>query len=230
MPTQLELSAEPRDVFGKHVKRLRREGIIPANIYGHGASRAIQAPARALDRLLTDGGRTSVITIAFDGRSETALLKTLQRDPRSGQIIHADFQAVSMDQEVSSVVPIHFFGESDAVTKLDGVMTHPRNDLHVTARAANLPDTVEVDLSVITELHGAIHVSDLPSSSTYVVTDPGEEVLAMVLPPVREADDEAEAGAEAAEPAAPAESAAAAEGEARGESESAEAATDSESA
>src|SRR2546430_1269498 len=132
MPTQLELSAEPRTVYGKHVKRLRREGIVPANIYGHGDSRAIQAPVRSLERLLAQGGRTGVVTIAVDGRSETALLKGLQRDPRSGQILHIDFQAVSMDQEVTSVVPVRFVGESIAVTKLDGVMTHQRNDLHVT--------------------------------------------------------------------------------------------------
>jgi large subunit ribosomal protein L25 len=204
MPTQLELSAEPRDVFGKHVKRLRREGIIPANIYGHGASRAIQAPARALERLLTSGGRTGVIAIAFDGRSETALLKTLQRDPRSGQIIHADFQAVSMDQEVTSVVPIRFVGESDAVTKLDGIMTHPRMELRVTARAADLPDAVEVDVSAITELHGAIHVSDLPPSSTYQVAEPAEEVLAIVLPPKREVEGVTEEAAEAEAAPAPA--------------------------
>ncbi|MBV9595839.1 MAG: 50S ribosomal protein L25 [Chloroflexi bacterium] len=210
MPTQLELSAEPRDVFGKHVKRLRREGIIPANIYGHGASRAIQAPARALDRLLASGGRTSVIAIAFDGRSETALVKGVQRDPRSGQIVHIDFQAVSMDQEVTSAVPVRFVGESEAVTRLDGVMTHPRTELHVTARAANLPDAVEVDVSVLTELHGAIHVSDLPASSTYRILDPAEEVLAIVLPPKREVEEvpeeaaapEAEAGG-AAEAEAP---------------------------
>jgi large subunit ribosomal protein L25 len=209
MPTHLELSAEPRDVFGKHVKRLRREGIIPANIYGHGASRAIQAPARALDRLLASGGRTGVIAIAVDGRSETALLKGLQRDPRSGQIIHADFQAVSMDQEVTSVVPIRFVGESEAVTRLDGVMTHPRTELHVTARAADLPDAVEVDVSVITDLHGAIHVSDLLASSTYQIVDPAEEVLAIVLPPKREVEEVEEAAAEeeAAEAAEGAESA-----------------------
>ncbi len=198
MPTQLELNAEPRDVFGKHVKRLRREGIVPANIYGHGASRAIQAPARAFDRLLTSGGRTGVIAIALDGRSETALLKSLQRDPRSGQIIHVDFQAVSMDQEVSSVVPIRFVGESEAVTKLGGVMTHPRSELHVTARASDLPDVVEVDVSVITELHGAIHVSDLPPSSTYQVVEPGEEVLAVVQAPMREAEEGLEEAPEAA--------------------------------
>jgi large subunit ribosomal protein L25 len=223
MPTQLELSAEPRDVFGKHVKRLRREGIIPANIYGHGASRAIQAPARALERLLTSGGRTSVIAIAFDGRSETALLKTLQRDPRSGQIIHADFQAVSMDQEVTSVVPLRFVGESDAVSKLDGIMTHPRTEVRVTARAADLPDAVEVDVSVITELHGAIHVSDLPLSSTYQVAEPVEEVLAIVLPPKREAEAVLEEPAEAE--AAPV----AASAEAASEPEAAEASAPSES-
>ena len=208
MPTQLDLSAEPRDVFGKHVRRLRREGIVPANIYGHGASRAIQAPARSLERLLASGGRTSVIAITFDGRSETALLKSMQRDPRSGHILHVDFQAVSMTEQVTSVVPLRFVGESVAVTKLDGVMTHPRNDLHVTARAADLPDVLEVDVSSITELHGAIKVSDLPSSSTYQVVDPAEEVLAIVLPPKREVEEEveeavaAEAETAAAEPEA----------------------------
>ena len=208
MPTQLELSAEPRTVYGKHVKRLRRQGIVPANIYGHGASRAIQAPARALERLLAQGGRTSVVAIAFDGRSETALLKSLQRDPRSGQMLHLDFQAVSMEEEVSSVVPVRFIGESDAVTKLDGVMMHPRSELHVTARAGDLPDVVEIDVSAITELHGAIHVSDLPSSSTYVVIDAADEVLAIVLPPKREVEEEVEE-AVAEEAAAEAEGAAA---------------------
>jgi large subunit ribosomal protein L25 len=197
MPTQLELSVESRDVFGKHVKRLRREGIIPANLYGHGASRAIQAPARALDRLLMAGGRTGVISIALDGNSETALLKGVQRDPRSGQIVHVDFQAVSMDQEVTSVVPLRFVGESDAVTKLDGVMTHPRTELRVAARAADLPDVVEVDVSVITELHGAIHVSDLLASSSYQILEPVEEVLAIVLPPKREVVEVPEEAAEA---------------------------------
>jgi len=205
MPSQLELSADVRDVFGKHVKRLRRQGIVPANIYGHGASRPIQAPARVVERLLAQGGRTGVVAISFDGRSETALLKDLQRDPRSGQIMHVDFQAVSMEEEVTSVVPIRFVGESSAVTRLDGVMTHPRNDLHITARAGDLPDVIEVDVSVITELHGAILVSDLPPSSTYVVADPPEEVLAAVLPPKREAEEGAEEAAAEAPAAAEAE-------------------------
>src|SRR5919204_4912569 len=121
MPTQpIELRAEPRTVLGKHVRRLRRQGIVPANIYGHGASRAIQASLRALDHLLAHGGRTGIVSIAVDGKSETALLKDIQRDPRSGVILHVEFQAVSLEEEVTSVVPVRFIGEAPAVSKLDG--------------------------------------------------------------------------------------------------------------
>jgi len=214
MPQTLELSAEPRGVFGKHVRRLRRQGIVPANIYGHGDSRAIQAPIRMLEHLLAHGGRTGLISIAVDGTSETALMKTIQRDPRSGAIVHVDFQAVSMTEEVTSVVPVRFVGESEAVTKQGGIMTHPRTEVHVTARAQDLPEAVEVDLSLITELHGAIHVSDLADSGSYKITDSPDEVLAIVQAPAVEV--EAVPGAEAPEGAAVAVEAAAEESEAGG--------------
>ena len=216
MPQTLELSAEPRGVFGKHVRRLRRQGIVPANIYGHGASRAIQASLRSLEHLLAHGGRTGLVRISFDGRSETALMKTMQRDPRSGQITHIDFQAVSMTEEVTSAVPIRFVGESSAVTQLDGVLTHPRTEVHVTARAQDLPEVIEADLSAITELHGSIKISDLPEAPRYHIVDPTDEVLAIVLPPkveVEAVEAPAEgAAAETAEGAEPAGEAPAAEG------------------
>ena len=209
----IELQAEPRDVFGKHVRRLRRQGIVPANIYGHGDSRPIQAPARALEHMLVHGGRTGLVTIAVDGGSETALLKEIQRDPRSGQILHIEFQAVSMEEEVTSTVPIRFIGESVAVTKLGGVMSHPRAELRLAARARDLPESIEVDVSTITELHGAILISDLPESATYKYLDPPEEVLAMVQPPKGEAEEEEAAAEAAAEAETEAEAAATAEAE-----------------
>ncbi len=209
----IELQAEPRDVFGKHVRRLRRQGIVPANIYGHGDSRPIQAPARALEHMLVHGGRTGLVTIAVDGGSETALLKEIQRDPRSGQILHIEFQAVSMEEEVTSTVPIRFVGESVAITKLGGVMSHPRAALRLAARARDLPESIEVDVSTITELHGAILISDLPESATYKYLDPPEEVLAMVQPPKGEAEEEEAAAEAAAEAETEAEAAATAEAE-----------------
>jgi large subunit ribosomal protein L25 len=194
-------------VLGKHVRRLRRQGIVPANIYGHGASRAIQASIAALDHLLAQGGRTGLINIAVDGGTEIALLKSMQRDPRSGQLLHVDFQAVSMEESVTATVPLRFIGEAPAVARHGGIMTHPRTDVRISARAGDLPAAIDVDVSSLTELHAAIHVSDLAASGTYTILDPAEEVLATVLPPKVEAE-EAEAGAETAAEAPAAEAAA----------------------
>jgi len=210
MPTTpLELRAEPRSVLGKHVRRLRHQGLVPANIYGHGASRAIQAPANILEHLLAHGGRTGLITIAVDGTPQTALLKGIQRDPRSGALLHIEFQAVSLEESVTSTVPLRFTGEATAATKLGGILTHQRTELRVAARAADLPSAIEVDLSPLQELHSAIHVSDLPTASSYTILDPVEEVVAIVLPPKVEAEElEAAAAAEEAAEGEPAEAAA----------------------
>ncbi len=230
MPTQLELQAEPRSLLGKHVRRLRRQGIVPANIYGHGASRAIQAPLRALEHVLAHGGRTGIVSVAVDGSSQTALMKDIQRDPRSGVILHVEFRAISLDESVTSLVPLRFFGESPAVTKLDGVMTHPRSEVHVTGPAGDLPDVIEVDVSSLEELNSSIHVSDLPTSPRFKFNDAPDEVLAIVQPPkveveeVAEAVEAAEAEAEAAatgEEAAEAESSAPAATEVQADQESA---------
>jgi len=223
MPTHLELQAEPRSVLGKHVRRLRREGIVPANIYGHGASRAIQAPLRSLEHVLAHGGRTGIIAIAVDGESQTALMKDVQRDPRSGKILHIEFRAVSMEEEVTSVVPLRFVGESTAVTKLDGIMSHPRSEVNITARAGDLPDVIEVDVSGLDELNASIHVGDLPPSTRYRIIDSPDDVLAMVQPPkveVEEVAEAVEAAAEEAEGAPPTEQAGEGEASTATESES----------
>jgi large subunit ribosomal protein L25 len=200
MATSPELQAEPRTVFGKHVRKLRRLGLVPANIYGHGASRAIQAPLRAVEHVLAQGGRTGIVSIAVDGGVETALMKDIQRDPRSAKILHVEFRAVSLEELVTSIVPLRFTGEAPAVSQLDGVMTHPRSELHVTARARDLPDYIEIDVSGLDQLNEGIHVRDLPVSDKYKVLDPPEEVLAMVQPSKVAAEEEA-IEAEAAEAA-----------------------------
>jgi large subunit ribosomal protein L25 len=187
-------------VLGKKVRQLRREGLVPANIYGHGTSRAIQAPVRAVEILLNHGGRSAIVSLALDGgRPQTALVKAYQRDPRSGRLLHVDFQAVSMDERVAATVPLRFVGEPPAVRQLDAVLTHPVTEIKVKALAKDLPEAIEVDLSGLAELHAAIHVGDLEPPSGVELMDPAEEVLAVVLPPKVKEEYEAEAAAVAAE-------------------------------
>jgi large subunit ribosomal protein L25 len=210
---RVELTAAPRTVLGKRVRHLRRDGMVPANIFGRGPSRAIQAPERAVDQLLLRGGRTGLVSIVVDGQSQTALLKTLQRDPRSGRVMHVDFQAVALDQVVSTAVPLRFFGEAPAVAREGGVLTHPISELTIEALASNLPDAIEVDLSGLVELHAAIKVGDLTPPDGVKFVDPEDQTIAVVLP--SRAQVEAEAEAEAGE-------ATAGEGGAPREGESAE--------
>ena len=204
---RVELTAAPRTVLGKRVRHLRRDGLVPANIFGRGPSRAIQAPERAVDQLLTRGGRSGLVSILVDGQSQTALLKTLQRDPRSGRVMHLDFQAVALDQVVSTAVPLRFTGEPPAVAREGGVLTHPVSELTVEALASNLPDAIEVDLSGLEELHSAIKVADLTPPEGVKFVDSEDQTVAVVLPSRAQVEAEAEAEAgetPAAEAGAPA--------------------------
>lgn len=180
MQTQ-QLEAEPRTILGKKVRVLRRQGIVPANVFGHGESRAIQAPLRSFETLLTHGGRTGLVNVNIQGsEGQTALVKHVMRDPRSGTIIHVDLQAVSLSETVTSMVPIRFVGEPPAVKQFGGVLLHPTTDLRVEARARDLPESIEVDISVLTELDTAVHVSDLRAPAGVTLLDPPEEVIAVV--------------------------------------------------
>lgn len=207
MPT-VELRAEPRTVLGKRVRRLRQAGIIPANIFGHGASRAIQAPARTFDQVLGHGGRASIVAITLDGgESQTALVKDVQRDPRTGRLLHVDFQAVSMNETVRATVPLHFVGEAPAA-RAGGLLLHPATEVEVEALASNLPEAIDVDLSGLVELHSSIKAGDLAAPAGVKVITPAEEVVATVQPPRVEREEVEEAIAEAAvETAGPAQAA-----------------------
>src|SRR5438270_18954 len=117
MAQQTELEITPREVMGKATKRLRKEGIIPANIFGHKEDpQAVQLDAVTFDRLQRSHGATGIITLRMgnDG-AQTALIRHIQHDPRSGKVIHVDFFRVSMNESLKIKVALHFVGESPAV-------------------------------------------------------------------------------------------------------------------
>lgn len=198
-----ELQAEPRTILGKKVRVLRRQGVIPANIFGHGDSRAIQAPARAIEYLFAHGGRTGMVNLLLGegGGTQTALVKGVTRDPRTYRIVHVDFQAVALNETVTTTVPLRFVGEPPAVKRYGAVLLHPTTELRVEAVARDLPESIEVDLSGLTELDQAIHASDIQAPTGVTILDSADEVLAMAQAP-KIAAELAEEAAEAAEEAA----------------------------
>lgn len=207
MAQQTELEIAPREVMGKATKRLRKDGIIPANIFGHKEEpQAVQLEAVTFDRLQRSHGATGIITLrmASNGGAQTALIRHVQHDPRSGKVIHVDFFRVSMNESLKIKVALHFVGESPAVKNENGVLLHLLDALEVECLASEIPEYIEVDISSLAEIDGILHAEDIKlPANVALITDPKEGV-AKVAATRAEVAEEAEEAAEAA-PGAPAE-------------------------
>lgn len=201
MAQQTELEISPREVMGKATKRLRKAGIIPANIFGHQeSSQPVQIDAIAFDQLVRAHHATGIIALRQpgNGATQTALIRHVQHDPRSGKIIHIDFFRVSLTERITSKVPLHFVGEAPAVKLEGGVLLHLMDALDVECEAGDLVQYVEVDVTSLTEIDAILHAGDvkLPTSYT-LLTDPKEGIAKIAATRAEIAEEAAEAPAPA---------------------------------
>lgn len=200
------VKANIRTALGRSVRALRRTGVVPANIFGKKIqSVAIQVEEKALKDVLKKAGETNLIGITVDGgKNHPVLVAGYSQDPVTGALLHVDFHEVDLNVKTTAMVPVKAVGESEAV-KAGKVLVLQRNELEVEALPANLPNEIEVDITVLTEVGSTIHAKDLKldrSKVTLMVED--EEVIATIQEPaVEEAPAAPAEGAEAE--AAPAE-------------------------
>lgn len=213
MSESFTLKASPRTVVGKKVAGLRRQGILPATVYGKGVDNlTIQVNSREFGLLFRKAGRTGVITLEIEGKPVTsAFVHTFQRHPLTREIIHVDFLAVNLREEVTVEVPVSMVGTSPLDARDDAVLNLSHNILQVRALPNSIPQHIEVDVSGLDALDKTIFVRDLPASDSYTIVTDGEELL-VSLTPVRSAAEE-----DAAEEAAAAEGTAAEEAAPEGE-------------
>ena len=210
-----KLSAQPRTLTGKQVRRLRRDGVLPAVVYGHGVdSRVLQIDAREFDLLRRRTGRNALLDLSVDGdRAVPVLVHGVQEHPVSRATLHVDLLAVRMTEELTVDVSISFAGESTAVDKLGGVLLHIRESVQVRALPDRIPSLLELDITPLETFDDALHVSDLKVPEGVTVVTDGHETLARVQPPrIEEVAVPAEEAEEAEEALAAAETVAGAEG------------------
>jgi large subunit ribosomal protein L25 len=190
MAQRLELDIAPRTVMGKANKRLRKAGIIPANIYGHKeAPQPVQVEALALERLRREHGARNVLSLRLpNGPTQTALISHVQRDARNGTILHVDFARVSLRERVEVKIPLRFVGEARGVKMQGGVLLPLLDTLSVECRASDLVEFIEVDISSLTDIDSALRAGDIKLPNNYkLVTDPGEPVIKVNAPRVEAA-------------------------------------------
>ncbi|HSH40780.1 MAG TPA: 50S ribosomal protein L25/general stress protein Ctc [Arenicellales bacterium] len=218
MSTDYQISAEPRMETGKAAsRRYRREGKIPAVVYGAGKDNLslLLDHHEIFHSLEQEGFHSAVIKIKVGKDVEQAILRDVQMDPVKPNVVHVDFQRVSATEKLHIQVPIHFIGEEEApgVKTEHGVMSHNINEVDVSCLPADLPEYLEVDVSGL-NVGDSVHLSDikLPDGVelTALAHEGEDQVVASVYQPTMAAEEEE--GEEGAEEAA-------AEAEAEGEGE-----------
>lgn len=185
MSDQVRVNAQRRTVTGKAVRKLRREGQIPANIYGHHTEPTpIQLDEQEFSRFLKTHAATTIVSLALgDGAAQTAVVRHVQRKPVTGDIEHVDFLHVEMSEPIHARVPIRFEGEEQVVKETSGIVLHLQESVELEALPTQLPDAVTLDVSQLHELNTSLHISDLRvPSGVRVLTDTAEPVVKIEPP------------------------------------------------
>lgn len=190
---EIVIQANRRDVVGKRVKGLRREGKLPAILYGkHVETMPIEIDHREASRILHGLSPSALIQIQLDGDEHLALVREKQRDVILGTLMHVDFQAVSLTERVRSEVSIDLIGESPAVKNLGGILVTNVEQLDVEALPRDLPERIEVDVSNLLEIGDAIYVRDLSLPGDVTVHAEPDDVIVVVTIPAAEPEAEEE--------------------------------------
>ena len=213
------LTAEVRQETGKRpAGRFRREGLVPAVVYGLGAdAQSVTVPARELQHILTGGaGSNTLITLKVDGADQLALAREIQRDPVKGNVLHVDFVRVRADQTIQAEVPVHLVGESEGVLR-GGVLEQVVHSLSIEALPRDVPTGVELSIAGL-EIGDGVYVRDIAVPAGVTVLQDADELVAQVSAP-RVAEEAAAEGEGAEGEAAEGAPAAAAEGGDAGSSE-----------
>jgi large subunit ribosomal protein L25 len=181
------LSANRRTIVGKQVRGLRRQGLLPAVIYGHMIEPvSISLNAREASTLLPTLTSTQFVEIVIDEKPHNVLVREKQRHPIDGHLLHVDFQEVSMLERFRANVQLDFFGEAPAVKFYNGVVVIHLEELDIEALPADLPERIKVDLGSLTEIGSAIRVRDLILPAEVEVLENMDDIVVVVTPPVAE--------------------------------------------
>jgi large subunit ribosomal protein L25 len=180
----LELTAERRVIIGKHVKQLRRAGLVPAVVFGHAIeAMSIQIPAKELRLALAGGGSKRLITLKIAGEAVNtlALPREIQRDVLTAAIQHVDFQAVVMTEKLRTRTSLSFVGHSPAVVDGSGQLFPILDSVDIECLPGDLISSIQVDVSKLVNVDDTIHVSDLVVPEAIKILTPGDEPVIRVV-------------------------------------------------
>ena len=181
--TKILLKSTKREDFGRKVKRLRKEGLIPVNIFGKKIkSHALTVDYKEFDEVFKKAGETQLIDI--EGKS--VLISNIQTDPITGNYLHVDFRQVDLTEKITANIPIEVEGESPAEKQGIGTVVQQLSEIEVEALPTDLIEKIVVDASTLTEVDQAIYVKDLKIDKKITIMTDLESIVVKVEPPTKE--------------------------------------------
>jgi large subunit ribosomal protein L25 len=185
---------------GKNAKSIRREGLLPAVMYGHHyPSTPIVLNAHQASLILPKLSSSAIVTIDLEGETQAALIREKQRDYLRNSFVHIDFQIVSLTEKLRTTVALEFVGVSPAVKDFNGVVVHSMSEIEVESLPQYLPERISVDISSLAKIGDALHVRDLQVAPEVAILEDLDEVV-VIISFTKEETVAAEPGAEIVEP------------------------------
>ena len=188
---RVELEAVKREAVGKSAaRRLRQQGAVPGVIYGRGMEPvAVAVEAKAFTRQVLEQGQANLlVALRLKGRgaprsAQTVMVKEVQRDPLTRQLLNVDFHKISLTEQVHTTVRVALAGEAPGVRR-GGILEHLLREVEVRCLPDAIPAQLEVDVSGM-DIGEAVHVSDLVAPPGVSLLTPATEVVAVLAPPAK---------------------------------------------
>ena len=205
----LVIKSEKRDVFGKNAsRRIRKGGLIPAILYGEGADNVplVVSKKDVIKILKSESGENTIFGIVFDSEEANVMIKALQLDPTTDELLHADLIKIAMDKEIRVQVPIELVGEAIGVKSEGGFVDFMAREVEIECLPGNIPDHLTVDISGL-HLHQSVKAGEIViPEGVKLLADPGAVIIMVQVPHEEKVEvkpEEEAAAAAAAEPAEP---------------------------
>ncbi len=210
-----KLVVEKRKILGKKVHKLRKEGLLPANIYGKGVeSLSVQVPYKEFEKVYKEAGETGIVDVEIAGIIRPSLIHNVQQDYYKHTLLHADFFQVNLKEKVKTMVKIVIIGEPKAVSEKLGILMQTLSEVEIEALPTDLPDKIEVNVEPLAILDAQITVGEIKVPADVTILTDASQVIAKIGSLIsKEAAEQAAAEAAAAEAAKAAVSPAAEGGE-----------------
>lgn len=210
MAERVSIAAAPRTILGKQVKRLRREGRLPGNVFGRGLeSVAIDIDTREFLRNLRSAGIRGMFELKIEGEASAryVIVRGLTRYGGTGDPLHVDFFQVDPNRPITSHVPLRLVGNAPAVTDLAGTLVQSLDTVNIKSLPLDIPEAIEADVAKLKSFDVSLTVGDVVApAGVEILTDPSIPVATVTPPRLRvtseEEGEQAEEGAEAGEEAA----------------------------